>query len=83
MVWDANDLGVLTCCEIHVVAHGAGRCDADNLIGALLDCMTPDKKTGWEGIIKDDRVTNVPVISFAWTRSKEEFWDVRILTGVD
>lgn len=82
VIWDSHDLGVLDHCEIHVVAHGPGRCDPDNLIGALLDAMQPDKKTGWEGVIKDDRVTVVPVISFAWKRSKAEFWDIRILTGV-
>lgn len=82
MVWDSSDLGVLEHCEIHVVAHGPGRSDPDNLIGALLDALQPDKHTGWEGVIKDDRVTVVPVITFRWVKSKEQFWDVRILTGV-
>lgn len=83
MVWDSHELGPLEHCEIHVEAHGPGRCDPDNLIGALLDAMQPCKRTGWEGVIKDDRVTVVPVISFRWIRDKNQFWDVRILTGVN
>lgn len=80
--WEATDLGVLEHCEIHVEAHGPGRSDPDNLIGALLDSMQPDRRSGWEGVIKDDRVTVVPVISFRWIRSKQQFWDVRVLTRV-
>ena len=83
MAWDSSDLGVLEHCEIHVVAHGPGRSDPDNLIGALLDAMQPCKRTGWDGVIKDDRVTVVPVITFRWVRSKEQFWDVKVLTRVD
>ena len=83
MIWDTNDLGVLDNCEIHVEAHGPGRADPDNLIGALLDAMQPHPKSGWEGVIKDDRVTVVPVISFRWIRDKNQFWDVTLRTRVE
>lgn len=77
--WETSQLPTLTQCEVHVVAHGPGRCDADNLIGALLDSMIPDKRSGFAGCIKDDRVTVVNHISFRWIRSKDQFWDIRIV----
>lgn len=77
-LWTEFGLDTLEHFEIEVEAHGPGRCDADNLIGALLDAGLPDKKTGWSGAWKDDRVTVIPYISFRWIRDKEQFWDVRI-----
>lgn len=77
--WVDFDLETLSQFELHVEAHGPGRCDADNLIGALLDAGLPDKKTGWRGAWKDDRVTVIPFISFRWIRDKEQYWDIRIV----
>jgi len=77
-VWTEYDLETLEQFEIEVEAYGPGRCDADNLIGALLDSGLPDKKTGWRGAWKDDRVTVVPFLSFRWHRNKEEKWVIRI-----
>ena len=77
--WRTNDLPVLTQFELYVEAHGPGRCDADNLIGSLLDAGLPDKRSQFEGCWKDDRVTVVPYISFRWVRDKKQFWDVLIL----
>ena len=64
-----NELPVLTQFELYVEAHGPGRCDADNLIGSLLDAGLPDKRSQFEGCWKDDRVTVVPYISFRWVRT--------------
>ena len=75
-IWVEFELDTLQQFEMEVEAYGPGRCDADNLIGALLDSGIPDKKTGWAGAWKDDRVTVIPFISFRWHRSKEERWDV-------
>lgn len=77
-VWQQLGLNTLNQFELHVEAHGPGRCDADNLIGALLDAGLPDKRSGWPGAWKDDRVTVVPSISFRWVRDREEFWDVSV-----
>lgn len=83
-IWAEQELETLESFELRVEAHGPGRCDADNLIGSLLDSGLPDKKTGWAGAWKDDRVTVVPFISFRWVRDREQFWDVVIETpGVD
>ncbi len=79
--WEETGLETLEHFEFHVVAHGPGRADADNLIGALLDAGLPDKKSEWRGCWTDDRVTVCPVISFRWVRSKAQFYDIRILTG--
>lgn len=76
--WKTNELDTLTQFELHVEAHGPGRCDADNLIGALLDAGLPDKKTQWPGAWKDDRVTVIPYIGFRWIRDKQQYWDVCI-----
>ena len=81
--WETNGLETLTHFDLHVEAHGPGRCDADNLIGSLLDAGLPDKKSGWAGAWKDDRVTVVPYISFRWIRDKKQFWDVCIQPRVD
>ena len=75
-IWDKNGIETLTQFEMNVEAHGPGRCDADNLIGALLDAGLPDKKTGWSGAWKDDRVTVIPYLSFRWVRDKAQYWDV-------
>lgn len=77
--WAQNELPVLQEFELYVEAHGPGRCDADNLIGSLLDAGLPDKKTQFEGCWRDDRVTVVPYISFRWVRDKKQFWDVCII----
>lgn len=82
LFWEANDLETLEQFELHVEAHGPGRCDADNLIGSILDAGLPDKKTGFVGCWRDDRVTVIPFISFRWIRSKQQFWDVRIVARV-
>ena len=76
--WRLNDLPVLDHFELHVEAHGPGRCDADNLIGSILDAGLPDKRTRFDGCWRDDRVTVCPVIGFRWTRDKIQFWDIRI-----
>lgn len=76
--WVDFDLPTLEQFEMEVEAHGPGRCDADNLLGALLDSGIPDKKTGWAGAWKDDRVTVIPFVSLRWIRSKEQFWIVRL-----
>ena len=76
--WVDFDLPTLEHFELRVEAHGPGRCDADNLIGSLLDSGLPDKKTGWAGAWKDDRVTVIPYISFRWVRDKEQYWDITI-----
>lgn len=78
-LWQERGLETLQAFELHVEAHGPGRCDADNLIGALLDSGLPDKGTGWPGAWRDDRVTVVPAISFRWVRDRAQFWDVLIL----
>jgi len=80
-IWVEFELDTLEQFEMEVEAYGPGRCDADNLIGALLDSGLPDKKTGWRGAWKDDRVTVIPYISFRWHRSKEEKWVVLLRTG--
>ena len=80
-IWEERGLETLQGFELRVEAHGPGRCDADNLIGALLDSGLPDKGTGWPGAWKDDRVTVVPFISFRWIRDRAQFWDVRILVA--
>ena len=80
-IWVEFELDTLEQFEMEVQAYGPGRCDADNLIGALLDSGLPDKKTGWRGAWKDDRVTVIPYISFRWHRSKEEKWVVLLRTG--
>ena len=77
--WVDFDLPTLEQFECHVEAHGPGRCDADNLIGSLLDSGLPDKKTGWPGAWKDDRVTVIPYLTFRWIRDKEQYWDVRLV----
>ena len=77
-LWVDFDLPTLELFEMEVEAHGPGRCDADNLLGALLDSGIPDKKTGWAGAWKDDRVTVIPFVSLRWIRSKEQFWVVRL-----
>ena len=82
MFWEAHGLETLDQFELHVEAHGPGRCDADNLIGSILDAGLPDKTSGFRGCWRDDRVTVIPVISFRWVRSKQQFWDVQILTRV-
>ena len=76
--WVDFELPTLEHFELQVEAHGPGRCDADNLIGSLLDSGLPDKKTGWAGAWKDDRVTVIPYISFRWVRDKEQYWDITI-----
>jgi Endodeoxyribonuclease RusA len=63
---------------IVIHAHGPGRCDADNLAGALLDAGLPDKRTGWPGAWRDDRVTVFPSLALHWHRSQEEWWEVEI-----
>ena len=77
-IWSEQELDTLQQFEIEVEAHGPGRCDADNLIGSLLDAGLPDKKTTWAGAWKDDRVTVIPYLSFRWIRDKEQFWDVLV-----
>ena len=59
-------------------AYGPGRCDADNLAGALLDAGLPDRKSGWPGVWRDDRVTVFPSLTLEWERSKDERWEVTI-----
>lgn len=76
--WIDFDLPTLRDFELELVAHGPGRCDGDNLLGAFLDAGLPDKKTGWPGAWADDRVTVIPFISLRWVRSKVPHWDVRI-----
>ena len=82
-LWVDMELETLEQFEMEVVAYGPGRCDADNMIGARLASGLPDKKTGWRGAWKDDRVTVIPYISFRWIRSKEQRWEVtvRVLTN--
>lgn len=79
-IWVENSLPLLESFSIHVVAHGPGRSDGDNLIGALLDAGLPDVKSGFSGCWKDDRVTVLPAISFRWKKSKEQFWEVLIVS---
>lgn len=76
--WESNELETLSQFDLHVEAHGPGRCDADNLIGSILDAGLPDKKTAWPGAWKDDRVTVIPYLSFRWVRDKEQYWDICI-----
>lgn len=76
--WVDMDLPTLTQMELHVKAYGHGRSDPDNLIAALLDAGLPDKKTGWRGCWRDDRVTVCPVISFQWFKSREQYWEVSV-----
>lgn len=76
--WVDFDLPTLQQFELLVEAHGPGRCDADNLIGALLDAGLPDKKTGWPGAWKDDRVTVIPYISFRWVKDTDQYWDLTL-----
>ena len=76
--WVDFDLPTLEQFTIHVEAHGPGRHDGDNLIAALLDAGLPDKKTGWRGCWKDDRVTVCPALSFRWCRDRYQFWDITI-----
>ena len=77
-IWETNELETLTQFEIHVEAHGPGRFDNDNLIGALLDSGIPDKKSGWAGAWKDDRVTVIPYLSIRWVRDQKQYWDVSV-----
>jgi len=65
--------------NLTVEAHGPGRSDSDNLLGALLDAGLP-QKPGWRGCWTDDRVTIIPSVCFYWIRSREQFWVIRILT---
>ena len=76
--WETNELETLTQFELHIEAHGPGRCDGDNVIGSFLDSGLPDRKTGWRGAWKDDRGTVVPYISFRWVRDKQQYWDICI-----
>lgn len=77
-IWAEKGLTTLDRFHLHVVAHGPGRADGDNLLGALLDAGLPHKKTGWPGAWKDDRVTRLPFFTFRWVSSKDAFWDVKI-----
>lgn len=76
--WVDFDLPTLEHFHIEVTAHGPGRHDGDNLIAALLDAGLPDKKTGWRGCWKDDRVTVIPYLVFRWERDRQMWWDVLI-----
>lgn len=80
-VWVEYGLETLENFRLHVEAHGPGRSDADNLIGALLDAGLPDSRTGWRGAWRDDRVTVIPELSFKWVRSREQFWLISIKTS--
>ncbi len=78
-IWDERQIPTLQRFELAVEAHGPGRSDADNLIGSLLDAGLPDKRSGWPGAWKDDRVTVIPSLCFHWIRDKEQFWLVNIV----
>ena len=78
--WVDMDLPTLQHFEIEVTAHGPGRADGDNLVAAALEAGLPDKKTGWRGCWRDDRVTVCPVIIFRWQRSKRQFWEICVST---
>ena len=57
--------------EIHI--QGEGRGDADNIIGALLDCAN--------GVLwVDDRVSVIPQIEVKWVKAKREnsLWAIAI-----
>ena len=77
-IWAEQELETLEQFELEVVGHGPGRNDGDNLIAAFMDAGLPDKKTGWAGAWKDDRVTVIPFLSFRWIRDREQFWLVTI-----
>lgn len=77
-IWASQGLTTLEQFELEVTGHGPGRNDGDNLIAAFMDCGLPDKKTGWPGAWKDDRVTVIPYLSFRWVRDKEQFWLVTV-----
>ena len=81
LIWIERDLPTFTKEQpitMAVEAHGPGRCDADNLLGALLDSGLPNKKTGWRGCWSDDRVTVIPSICFTWIRDSSQFWIVSL-----
>ena len=82
-LWVDMDLETLEQFEMEVVAYGPGRCDADYLVGALLDSGLPDKQTGLLGAWQDYRVTVIPYISFRLIRSKGQRCEVtvRVLTN--
>lgn len=75
--WVDLDLPTIQhCTRLEVYCYGPGRHDGDNLVGALLDAGLPDKKTGWRGCWRDDRVTVFPLIQIAWHRSASEKWQI-------
>ena len=79
--WVDMDLPTLEQFEFHVKAYGPGRSDPDNLIAAMLDAGLPDKKSDWRGCWRDDRVTVCPKLSFEWIRSRQQFWELRIISS--
>jgi len=79
-LWSEHELPTYdksTPIKLTVEAHGPGRCDSDNLLGALLDAGLP-KKSGWTGCWSDDRVTVIPWVCFEWVKSSEQFWLLKI-----
>ncbi|ACT65681.1 predicted protein [Cyanophage PSS2] len=79
-LWTENDLPTYdkeTPIKLSVQAHGPGRCDSDNLLGALLDAGLPVKQ-GWRGCWVDDRVTVIPWVCFEWVKNSEQFWVLQI-----
>lgn len=77
-IWVEFDLPTLDSFELEIEAHGPGRCDADNLLGSILDAGLPDKATGWRGCWRDDRVTVVPSVSLCWIQDKNQYWKLRL-----
>ncbi len=79
-LWSEHELPTYdksTPIKLTVEAHGPGRCDSDNLLGALLDAGLP-KKSGWTGCWSDDRVTVIPWVCIEWVKSSEQFWLLKI-----
>lgn len=73
-IWEVNSYPTLDNFSLNLDMYGNGRGDIDNYLGAFLDAGLPDKKTGWAGAWRDDRVTVVSRICIAWHRSKTQYW---------
>ena len=73
--WVEFELPTLEAFELDLQLYGPGRSDPDNLAGAFLDAGLPDKKTGWRGGWRDDRVTVCKALAIRWHKSKQQHWD--------
>ena len=76
--WVDMDLPTLELYELELQLHGHGRSDPDNLAGAILDAGLPDKRTGWRGCWRDDRVTCCRRLTVQWEKSAVPHWDLCI-----